>query len=118
MLPLAVLAAAIGGWWFAALAVLGGVAAVREWVRLTDKDTYRGEWPFVAFPLAVALALPVISLSFALWAVVWRLGCFAALRLLAGAKHWPAPSATAIGLLVIGLPLVGLVWLRGQPQSG
>jgi phosphatidate cytidylyltransferase len=118
MLPLAIGAAALGGWAFAALVFLGSLAAVREWVRLTDKDGYRGEWPLVALPLAVALALPVVSPPYALWSIVWLLACFTGLRLLAGVKHWTAPGSTAVGLLVIGLPLVGLLWLRGQPQAG
>jgi phosphatidate cytidylyltransferase len=118
MLPVAIGLAWAGGWWMAGLLVLLGVAAIREWVRLTDKHSYSGEWPIVALPLAVALALPVLDRSWTPWSFAWLGLCFVLLRTLAGIKHWPAPSATAAGLLVIGGPLVALLWLRGQPQTG
>lgn len=118
MLPVAIGLTWLGGWWMAALLLLLGVAAVREWVRLTGKEAYRGEWPFVALPLAVALALPVLNLFWTGWGFLWLALCFVILRALAGWKHWPAPSATAAGLLVIGGPLVAMLWLRGQPAIG
>lgn len=118
MLPVAVGFTWAGGWWMAALLLLLGVAAIREWVRLTDKETYRGEWPIVAFPLAVALGVPVIDSALAMWSIMWLILCVMLLRTLAGAKHWPAPGTTAIGLLVIGGPLVGIMWLREQPSHG
>lgn len=118
MLPVAIGFTWAGGWWMAALLLLLGVAAIREWVRLTDKETYSGEWPIVALPLAIALALPVFTAAWAAWSLVWLILCVLLLRGLAGAKHWPAPGATAIGLLVIGGPLVAIVWLRQQPEIG
>jgi phosphatidate cytidylyltransferase len=118
MLPVAVGFTWAGGWWMAGLLLLLGIAAIREWVRLTGRDAYRGEWPYVAFPLALALALPLISPGWAGWSLVWLAGAVLALRLLAARKHWPAPSATAAGLLVIGGPLVAILWLRDRPEVG
>lgn len=108
-------ATALGGFVFAALALVAGLLGLAEWLRLTGAPAGR----VTLLTLAGFVVLVVVDLA---------VGAGPGLEFLAGAgvllyvllRAWKIPNALLIvvGLPYIGLAVTALVWLRNLPETG
>lgn len=124
MIPPVLAAIHFGFPWFDILVTVGALVLAWEWTKLTGAGTVRGGLIAVATvcaifsmrwldPLAsiVCLALGSVVLAFRIWPTDPS----------PETSEIPAlgrPLWSVVGILYIGLPCVGLLWLRGDPGSG
>lgn len=121
MLAVAVTALWFGGWLFAGLVILAGLAMAPEWLRLTREQGFAlklAGLPYIALPVAGLLLLrgqPEIGFALTLWTflVVWTtdIGAYFTGRTFGGPKLAPAisPGKTWSGLIggMVASALVG-----------
>ncbi|HZD27046.1 MAG TPA: phosphatidate cytidylyltransferase [Alphaproteobacteria bacterium] len=116
LLPVTLFCLYAGGWLFAALVALAGVLMALEWDRLVGGPARPG---LVAVVMALALLLAVLTTARSgpgLGVIVLAVGLVA---LLAAALVERRPVSWALlGGLWLGLPTLGVVWLRGTPELG
>ncbi|MGD9512141.1 MAG: phosphatidate cytidylyltransferase [Geminicoccaceae bacterium] len=113
----AVGAAMLGGWWFAALVLIAVAIMSVEWAQLAAAESrWRGFATAIACGPALAIVVLMAGLP-GLAALVLALGALgvAALAALLG---WCEPTRAAGGVLYVGVPTVALVWLRGSSDAG
>ena len=125
MIPPVLTAIHFGFPWFDILVAAGALVLAWEWTKLTGAGTVRGGL------IAIATVCAILSMSWLdpLTSIVClALGTVAVLAF----RNWPTdpspptseiqtlgrPLWSVIGILYIGLPCVGLLWLRGDPGSG
>ena len=99
-----------GTWAFAALVALTAALAWREWARLHALSYSASRSGLIGVPGLVLLA--TLGQTYALVAVMLLVGLIFANEKFAGRRH-----PVAGGLLYIGLPALGLVWLDGQADG-
>ena len=109
LLPVAVLCLWAGGWWFAALAVIGWIGLGVEWAALCGYSAMA--WPGIVLPVTGALAVLCAAAG-----VPWA----GLVSLAAGAAAIAVSSrfTLALGVPYIGLAAIALVWLRADPVAG
>jgi len=114
--PIALALIVAGGWWLAALVILGVVLMVREWDRITG-GTATGLIAWLQI-VGLILALTLVQLDFYLagvialaWTAIGAHIVSADVRAIRGL--WPA-----IGTVWIGLPCVGLLMLARDGEHG
>ncbi|HLT79311.1 MAG TPA: phosphatidate cytidylyltransferase [Ferrovibrio sp.] len=111
MLPVAVGATWLGGWFFAALIALAGVAMLWEWARLPGELAMN---VVVTGSLALVAALYLcLSGDFGWSAVLIALAAVVVGFLQRHRFVWHAA-----GFIYIGLPCIVLLWLREIPDHG
>ncbi len=109
--PLAVLAAWLGGPYFAVVVFVAAVGMGWEWARLTGTAAVLTVLA-TSVPVAVAAAgTPGAALGLAVAGA-------AALWLAARGAYAPAPAWAALGSLAIVLPCLACLWLDGDPVAG
>lgn len=111
MLPVAVAAVWFGGWFFAALTALACVLLLWEWLHIGNA--------YAPGPLIGGAVGLVASVVF----MMQQRPDFAAAILLSTAAvlgfwRWHRFVWHAAGVVYIGLPLLALLWLRGEPEHG
>jgi phosphatidate cytidylyltransferase len=105
-----------GGPYFAAVLFAFAVVMAWEWDRLCGGGTFRLSGGVLMLVVAaVASASAIGSYATALVAVL--VGYLLALAL-GYVQGRPNPIWTALGAVYIGLPVVALVWLRGEDDAG
>lgn len=115
LLPMAIVPTYLGGWWFTSLIMLCAVLMLQEWHTITQGRPSRGL--FYEEVTAVLLAAVFMGLEAWPYAIgVLVLGALVA-HILGAALSRPLPWP-GLGVLYVGLPILALLWLRAQPETG
>lgn len=109
LLPVAVLCLWAGGWWFAALAVIGWIGLGVEWAALCGYSATA--WPGIVLPVTGALAV-LCAAAGVPWAGLVSLAVGGAVIAVS------SRFTLALGVPYIGLAAIALVWLRADPVAG
>lgn len=117
LIIVAVGAAVLGGWSFAALILVAVAIMSLEWAKLAAAET--GWRAFALATAAVPMAAVVVLTAGmpALAAAMLVLGTLG-VAALASWLGWCEPTRAAGGVLYVGVPAVALVWLRGSSDTG
>jgi phosphatidate cytidylyltransferase len=114
--PIALLAVYWGGWPMIGVAAVCGLLAIAEWENLATTgggSKWSRSWAAAAVVVA-AIVADAIGLAAA---VLWLMAV-ASLFLMVPATARKRAAWNAFGLIYIGLPVVSLVWLRGNDAEG
>lgn len=113
MAPVVLAAVWLGGWVFHLLIVAGAVLGILEWVNLVPSDRRTASVAVAVLGIVAVMAAEI------LWgpavAIAVALGAVALLALAGGGRD---KALLGIGILYVGAGLVGLMWLRDQPEIG
>ncbi len=112
LLPPVLGAVYMGGWWFAAFLMLGGILMATEWVKLTEAGGSLFGWFLASVMIGIVFVAELLTPNAAS-----LLAVLIGLTLLGGvfARY---SSVKALGWWIVGLgyvasPLIALWWLRG-----
>ncbi|MEX0300013.1 MAG: phosphatidate cytidylyltransferase, partial [Kordiimonas sp.] len=112
LLPPVLGAVYMGGWWFAALLMLGGILMATEWVKLTSAGGDFWGWLLALVMVALVSAVEVLVPN-ALDLLLLLFGLAALGSFFAKYTAFKPQAWWIIGLGYVALPLVALWWLRG-----
>ena len=116
LIPLVVEAIYVGGWLLVLLVALGGVLLANEWDRLCGGDGVRGSVGIVHAGVVLAAALlsgaELYGAALAL-AAVGTVGVTVIAMQFERRAVWPAA-----GVIYLALPIIAMIWLRGEPEAG
>jgi phosphatidate cytidylyltransferase len=115
LIPIAIGAAALGGWTFVVLVALAAVLMAYEWDHMSGGEGL-GAIGLLSAAVAV-VALVLAGLALYLPALVAMVVGAAVAALLAALRRRP-PTWPALGVLYVCLPCIILVWLRAAPEGG
>ncbi|MCH8188445.1 MAG: phosphatidate cytidylyltransferase, partial [Proteobacteria bacterium] len=106
----------VGGWLVVLLVALGGVLLANEWDRLCGGDGVRGSVGIVHAGVVLAAALlsgaELYGAALAL-AAVGTVGVTVIAMQFERRAVWPAA-----GVIYLALPIIAMIWLRGEPEAG
>ncbi len=113
MIPLAVAAVLLGGWWFAGAALIVGAMALYEWFGVTGAKAL---WAATAALIAIWVAIAAHG-SVALSAYLLIMGAIgsAFICLVRGGED--TAKWVAIGLAYVSVPMVAFIWLIETPAG-
>lgn len=116
---IAAVAVLLGGAWFAVAVLVALALAAREWAALAAPPTAPARAVLIGAPLLGGGAA-IVAVEAGLTGTALAVLCLA--TVLAGgiAALLPAgsPNRAAAGVLYLGVPFAGLVWLRQDPRFG
>lgn len=116
LIPVVVAAIYLGGWLLVLLIALGAVLLANEWDRLCGGDGVRGSVGIVHAGVVLAAALlsgaEFYGAALAL-AAVGTVGVAVIAIQFERLAAWPAA-----GVIYLALPVIAIIWLRGEPEAG
>lgn len=116
LIPVALAGIYLGGWLLVLFVALGGVLLANEWDRLCGGDGVRGSVGIVHAGVILAAALlagaEFFGAALALTAV-GAVGVSVIARQFERSAAWPAA-----GVIYLALPIIAIIWLRGEPEAG
>ena len=116
LIPVVVAAIYLGGWLLVLLIALGAVLLANEWDRLCGGDGIRGSVGIVHAGVVLAAALlsgaEFYGAALAL-AAVGTVGVAVIAIQFERLAAWPAA-----GVIYLALPVIAIIWLRGEPEAG
>ena len=116
LIPLALAAIYLGGWLLVLFVALGAVLLANEWDRLCGGDGLRGSVGIVH--AGVVLAAALLS-GAALYGAALALAAVGAVGVAVISIQFERRAAwPAAGVIYLSLPIIALIWLRGETEAG
>ncbi len=116
LIPVMVAAIYLGGWLLVLLIALSAVLLANEWDRLCGGDGVRGSVGIVHAGVVLAVALlsgaELYGAALAL-AAIGTVGVTVIAIQFERRAAWPAA-----GVIYLALPVIAIIWLRGEPEAG